>query len=102
MAGKGTRFAGYSETKVLVPVKPSNDPMFLHAVKNIGVSYDRLMLVAQRAHRINEYVVDATLNGRAEVRVIELDGITGGPLDSVLKARPLLEEYSDSELLIAN
>src|SRR5439155_12356824 len=28
--------------------------------------------------------------------------ITGGPLDSVLKARPLLEEYSDSELLIAN
>ena len=33
MAGMGTRYQGASHPKVLVPVKPDGDPMFIHTAE---------------------------------------------------------------------
>jgi hypothetical protein len=100
MAGKGTRYTGASHPKVLVPVKPDGDPMFIHAIKNLGFKFDRLILIAQKSHEVDGHV-QRLLPG-VKSHVIEVDYTTGGPLDSVLLATDLLHKELDDELVVAN
>lgn len=100
MAGKGTRYQGAAHPKVLVPVKPECDPMFIHAIKNLGFHFDRLILIAQKAHEVPTHVKRLLPN--VDAHTIEVDYTTGGPLESVLLAKDLLQKELDHELVVAN
>jgi len=101
MAGLGSRFKSVHDSKVLYPIPPEGEPMFAHAVRTLGFSFDRLILVCRRAHGIPGLVAE-WLSDLREVRCVELDAITGGPMETVLKARGLLEENPDSEVVVCN
>lgn len=101
MAGRGSRFKSVHDTKVLYPIPPAGEPMFVHAVRHLGFTFDRLILITQESHRIPDHA-GRHLGDLPDVRCVELREITGGPLDSVLRARPLLEAAPDSELVICN
>lgn len=101
MAGRGSRFRSVHDTKVLYPVPPKGEPMFAHAVSTLGFAFDRLVLVCQRAHGIPALAREH-LPWVKDIACVELDAITGGPMESVLKARHLLEETPDSEVVVCN
>jgi len=100
MAGKGSRYEGASHPKVLVPVKPDGDPMFIHAIKNLGFSFDQLILIAQKVHEVGGHL--SRLLPEVRAHVVEVDYTTGGPLESVQLARDLLHTELDHELVVAN
>lgn len=101
MAGRGSRFKSVHDSKVLYPVPPDGAPMFAHAVDTLGFAFDRLILVCQREHGIPALAAEH-LAGVKEVVCVELDAITSGPMESVLKARSFLEERPDSEVVVCN
>ena len=76
MAGMGTRYQGASHPKVLVPVKPDGDPMFIHAIKNLGFHFDEVILIAQKVHEVGDHL--NRLLPDVRTHVIELDYTTGG------------------------
>lgn len=101
MAGRGSRFKSIHDTKVLYPVPPDSVPMFVHAVRTLGFRFDRLILICQRAHGIPE-LAHRHLGDLPGVACVELDAITGGPMESVLKARSLLERTPTDQLVVCN
>jgi len=101
MAGRGSRFRSVHDTKVLYPMPPAGEPMFVHAVRTLGFSFDRLILVCQRAHGIPA-LASRYLSDFPEVICVQLDAVTGGPMESVLTARQCLERAPNSELVVCN
>lgn len=101
MAGRGSRFKSVHDSKVLYPVPPSGSPMFAHSVDTLGFAFDRLILVCQRQHGIPALAAQY-LPQVKDLVCVELDAITGGPMESVLKARSWLEETPDSEVVVCN
>lgn len=101
MAGRGSRFKSVHDTKVLYPIPPDGVPMFAHSVKTLGFAFDRLILVCQRMHGVpalaKEWLPEVN-----DLHCVELDAITGGPMETVLKARDLLESAPDSEVVVCN
>ena len=101
MAGDGIRFQALHPFKVLCPVGPQKEPMFLHALRNLGFSYDRAIFICRKEHGIPKHV-ERILGPDDSIHCIEIDHLTGGPMESVLKCRSLLEETPDQEVVIAN
>lgn len=101
MAGRGSRFKSIHDTKVLYPVPPADEPMFVHAVRNLGFGFDRLILVCLRQHEVPP-LARRHLSDVTKLHCVELDAVTGGPMETVLKARALLEPTPDSEVVVCN
>lgn len=100
MAGLGTRFRSVHSAKVLCPIPPRGEPMFVHAIKSLGFAFDRLILITLADYNLKDIAADYLADLGAEL--IELPSVTRGPADTVLKARHLLEETGDSQLVICN
>jgi hypothetical protein len=100
MAGLGTRFRSVHPAKALCPIPPRGEPMFVHAVKHLGFTYDRLILITLAQYNLKEIAADPIAALGAEL--IELPSVTRGAADTVLKARRLLEENKDSQLVVCN
>jgi hypothetical protein len=99
-SGLGSRFKTVHNTKVLYPVPPDGIPMFAHAVKTLGFSFDRLILISLIAH---ELPAKAGEHLRAiDAELIELATATRGPADTVLHARDRLLEDPKGELVVCN
>jgi hypothetical protein len=101
MAGRGSRFQSVHDTKVLYPVPPDGEPMFAHAVRTLGFAFDRLVLVCLRMHNVPPLVREH-LADLPSVTCVELDAVTGGPMESVLKARSLIARDPEGEVVICN
>ncbi len=101
MAGSGSRFSNLHPDKKLMPIPPNNDPMFIHAIKNIGFEFDKIVLLPQKANQINSVLNDFKEIKKKSV-VIETNKLTRGPLDTVMYARQFLEENPHAQLLICN
>jgi len=100
MAGLGTRFRSVHPAKALCPIPPTGEPMFVHAIKHLGFSYDRLILITLAEFNLKTVAADYLKQLGAEL--IELSSPTRGPADTVLKARSHLTETKNHELTIAN
>jgi hypothetical protein len=102
MSGAGTRFKAVHPVKALCPVGPIHEPMFVHAIKNLGFSFDRGVLICQREHRIPDHVTKYFDGGTVPIHCVEIDHLTEGPMSSVLQCRSRLELDPDQEIVIAN
>lgn len=101
MAGFGTRFLEVFSDKKLTPVPPSEEPMFIHAIRKLGFSYDRIILIPREADSIQPALNDYPDISRCTT-VIATNQETQGPLDTVMYAKSILNEHLDAELVICN
>jgi NDP-sugar pyrophosphorylase family protein len=100
MAGLGIRFKPIHETKPLCPIAPSNKPMFVHAVESLGFSFDRLILISLAELDLRRNAAEHLAALGAEL--VELPEVTRGPADTVLRARHLLRETLNEEIIVCN
>ena len=92
MAGSGSRFteAGYSTPKPLLPVHGA--PMFALVVANLLTErVGSLTIIAQAAWEVGPSIDRLRAAISPEVRLIEIDYLTGGPADTIELARPYLD-----------
>lgn len=92
MAGSGSRFtdAGYSVPKPLLPVQGA--PMFALVVANLLTErVGSLTIVAQRAWGVGPSIDRLGDAIASDVRLIEIDHLTGGPADTIELTRPYLD-----------
>jgi hypothetical protein len=99
-SGLGSRFKTVHNTKVLYPVPPDGAPMFAHAVRTLGFSFDRLILLSLVEHELPRKAGEHLRAIGAQL--IELPSVTRGPADTVLRARDRLLEDPTGELVVCN
>jgi HAD superfamily hydrolase (TIGR01509 family) len=104
MAGAGSRFAvaGFSQPKPLISI--AGKPMIRWVTDNLNLNSEstRYVFVVRTEHLEDpQWDLRATLQASApDVRIVTTDGLTEGPVCSVLLAREHLDP--DVPLLIAN
>lgn len=101
MAGAGSRFAqaGYEDPKPLIQVHGM--PMIQVVINNLRPKCEhRFIFVCQKSHS-DTYNLRAKLGDWAPgCQIIEIEGLTRGAAETVLRARQLID--NDSPLMIAN
>lgn len=99
MAGKGLRISPISECKVLTPIGELKKPMFLYSLDHVGVSFDKIIFITQKKHKIN-LVTKKWLNQFITYDIIEIDRETAGPLDTISEIGSFLSKCEDEVLII--
>lgn len=101
MAGAGTRFLTLAPDKKLAPIPPLDEPMFIHAIQHLGFTYEKLLLVPKEASAILS-AIERFPSIAKLTQIIPTHTETKGPLDTVLHAKSVLQEYAQAELIICN
>jgi len=99
MAGEGSRFskAGYSLPKPLIDV--NGLPMFVHAVKNIGIKFERIIFIIRKEHKI--FGITEKINEHFKnAEMIEIDHKTEGAAKTVMLSSKILD--SEESIFLSN
>ena len=99
MAGEGLRFStsGYNVPKPLIDI--NGLPMFVHAVKNIGLDFDRYIFIIRSEHKIFG-IVEKIKQYFDNVEIVEVDYKTEGAAKTVMLAAHLLTP--DESIFLSN
>jgi len=97
--GLGTRFKSIHDFKPFANVPNYYEPMYIHSIKNCGVKVDKFIVIGNSEYR-KSFQQFGDLEGFIEY--IFVDGLTDGPLETILLASNKLNLDLNSEILIIN